>query len=130
MKRLAAGLLAAVIALDLTYVLVDFHVAFARTGGRPAVFPLGSRLDETSDHFMRTDRLYQQLADRRVQGVLADHFLATTLAYHELVEGRGVMLGVLPVRALPRGREAPPLAALRAAARRSRRSLAGTRRPH
>ena len=106
--RIAVGLLAAVVVLNLVYVLVDFHVAFARTGGRPALFRLGSRLTETSNHFMRTDRLYRQLADRGLKGVMANNFIAWPLAYEELVGHRGLAVAPLPVERLPEQEQLPP----------------------
>ena len=99
--RLAAGLLGTVIVCNLVYVTVNFHVAFARTGGRPAVIPLGTRFLETSDHFMRTDRLYRELTGRGIRGAAAEEFIATPLAYYEQQERRGLALGVLPVERFP-----------------------------
>jgi hypothetical protein len=106
--RLAAGLLATVIVCNLGYVTVDFHVAFARTGGRPAVVPLGTRFLETSDHFMRMDRLYRELTDRGIRGAAAEEFIATPLAYYEQQERRGLALGLLPLERFPPPDRLPP----------------------
>jgi 4-amino-4-deoxy-L-arabinose transferase-like glycosyltransferase len=86
-RGLARGALAAVLALNVLYVSANYFVAFERTGGASSVFPLGKRQLETSNHFMRTDRLYAQLVERGIATVMAKDFIALPLAVYDLPRG-------------------------------------------
>jgi hypothetical protein len=106
-RRRAQALLAAVVALDVAYVTVNFFVGFARTDGTPSVFPLGKRQLETSNHFLRTDRLYAQLVARGVGTVLAKEFIALPLGAYD--RGAGVLRLVdLPPPLPPEPAALPP----------------------
>ncbi len=76
--------LGAVLALQISYIAVDYFWALARSGGRPSWFKLGSRLTETSEHFIRTDRLYRQLVAAGVHEVIAPKFLGWDLEAQDL----------------------------------------------
>lgn len=81
-------ILCAVVLLNGVYLAGNYFYAFMRTGGAPSVFPLGRRLTETSNHFVRTDLLYRQLVEQRVEQVLATHFIVGPLRVHDRANGR------------------------------------------
>jgi len=58
--------LCAVVLLNGSYLAGNYFFSFSRSGGSPAVFSLGRRLTETSNHFVHTDMLYEQLLGRGV----------------------------------------------------------------
>jgi hypothetical protein len=86
-RRIARATLAAVVALNVFYVGTNYFFAFSRTGGASSVFPIGKRLLETSNHFMRSDRLYAQLVERGIETVLAKDFIALPLRAYDLERG-------------------------------------------
>ena len=81
---LRRGLLVALPAAQLTYVGLNYFYSFAVSGGRTAVFPVGHRLVETSDHFIRTDRLHDELVAHNVQAVFADNLITWPLRFYDL----------------------------------------------
>lgn len=103
LARLQRGrVVALVAAANLTYLGVDYFFAFARSGGALSHFSLGSRLVETSDHFVRTDRLWRELRARGVEAVLGDNFIVWPLEVEARAEGAPVELYLgPPVAALP-----------------------------
>ena len=52
------------------------------------VFPVGHRLTETSNHFIDTRRIYQELVNAGVQHVFAKPFIAWPLMVHDLEQRR------------------------------------------
>lgn len=82
--RLGRGVLAAVLVLQVGYVTTDYFWAYARSGGRLGHFPLGARLTENSNHFVRTDRLYRQLVAAGVREVIADQFIVLPLKAYDI----------------------------------------------
>jgi hypothetical protein len=70
------------------YVGVNYLYSHRLSGGHLGVFPLGSRLMETSNHFVRSDTLYAQLVEAGVETVFADSLLGWPLAYYDLDAGR------------------------------------------
>lgn len=84
-SAIGRSVLAAVLVLQVGYVAVDYFWAFARSGGRLSNFSLGSRLMETSNHFVRTDNLYRQLVAAGVTDVYAEPLLIWPLASYDIV---------------------------------------------
>ena len=82
-RRLVQLLLGLMICANGAYLAANYFYAFAIRGGTPAVFSLGQRLTETSNHFVRTDLLYRQLRQRRVKLVLGTHFIIAPLRIHD-----------------------------------------------
>lgn len=86
--RFAAGLLAAMLALQVGYLATNYFWAFARSGGRLSDFAIGWTMVETSNHLVRTDRLYRELVAAGVRGVIGDPFTARPLAALDIPSGR------------------------------------------
>jgi len=99
-RWLARATLASVLALNVGYVTTNYFVAFLRTGGSSSVFALGTRLIETSNHFLRSDRLYAQLRERGIEIVFAKEFIALPLAAYDL-DRAALRIVELPLSQLP-----------------------------
>jgi hypothetical protein len=95
-RWLGVTVLGAVIVLNVFYVVADYFVAFARDGGSIAVFPLGSRLTETSNHFISTERVHRELHERGIELALGDDLLYWQLRYHEADHPRPIQIGYWP----------------------------------
>ena len=95
--------LCAVVLLNGLYLAGNYFFAFARSGGAPAVFALGQRLTETSNHFLRTDLLHRQLVQRGVRRVLATHFIVGPLRVHDREHGRLRFDELQPGEPVPEG---------------------------
>jgi 4-amino-4-deoxy-L-arabinose transferase-like glycosyltransferase len=78
-RQVATGILAAVIAFNVGYLMLNFFLPFLRTGGGLSVFRIGTRLIETSNHFAREDDLYKRLRARGVKRVDTDIFIVRPL---------------------------------------------------
>jgi 4-amino-4-deoxy-L-arabinose transferase-like glycosyltransferase len=80
-----AGLctIAVVLGLNLFYLTVNYYVPFLTHDGGIAVFPVGTRLIETSSHFARTDGLYRQLRARGVRRVETNNFIMRPLRMYD-----------------------------------------------
>jgi hypothetical protein len=115
LRRAAQALLGCVVALNLGYLTLDYFVAFARTGGTPSVFPLGKRQLETSNHFLRSDRLYAQLVARGVGTLLAKEFIVLPLSAYDR-EARALRFVDLPPGRTPEPGALPPADGRRLAA--------------
>jgi hypothetical protein len=76
--------LIAVTAAQLFYVGTNYFYAHLESGGNISVFPLGTRLKETSNHFVRTDALYAQLIAAGVETIFADGLLGQSVLYHDI----------------------------------------------
>jgi 4-amino-4-deoxy-L-arabinose transferase-like glycosyltransferase len=82
--RLGTTVLPVVAAAQLFYVGVDYFQSQRASGGKLSVFPLGTRLTETSNHFVRTDALYAQLLAAGVQTIFADSLLGLSIVQYDL----------------------------------------------
>jgi hypothetical protein len=70
---------------NVAYVGTNYYYGFASTGGVPSVFPVGKQLIETSNDFVRSDTLAEQLVGQGVAVVFAKDFIVASLvAYHWL----------------------------------------------
>ncbi len=78
-RALAAG----VVALNLLYLGANFFVPFVRGDGGLSVFRVGTRLIETSNHFVRSDGLYAALLAHGVRRVETDGFLESPLRLYD-----------------------------------------------
>ena len=87
-RQVVQGVLCAVVLLNGLYLAGNYFFAFSRSGGSPALFPLGQRLTETSNHFLRTDLLYTQLTGQGVDLVMGTHFIIGPLGAHDLPRAR------------------------------------------
>jgi hypothetical protein len=83
-RRIGRLVIVAVLTIQVGYIGVDYFWAFARSGGRPSRFDLGMRLVETSDDFIRTQRLYQQLVAAGVNEVIAPELLLWALKVQDV----------------------------------------------
>jgi len=86
--RLGNGLLGVVLALQIGYLGANYFWAFARSGGRLSDFAIGWTTVETSNHLVRTDRLYRELLAAGARDVIGDPFTARPLAALDLPAGR------------------------------------------
>jgi hypothetical protein len=75
--------LAGVVALNVLFVVCNYHIPLATKGASASTFPLGSRLIETSNHFLRTDSLYQALVEHGAGTVLTEAFIAWPLQVYD-----------------------------------------------
>ena len=87
-RLLVQLILCAVVLLNGLYLAGNYFFAFSRSGGAPAMFSLGQRLTETSNHFVRTDLLYDQLVSRDVGLVMGTHFIVGPLRVHDRQQAR------------------------------------------
>jgi hypothetical protein len=80
-----AGLVvvATVLGLNLFYLTANYYLPFVRHDGGIAVFPVGTRLIETSSHFARTDGLYRRLRERGVRRVDTNNFIMRPLRMYD-----------------------------------------------
>jgi 4-amino-4-deoxy-L-arabinose transferase-like glycosyltransferase len=89
-ERMAPALGAAALSVFLVFnvgrTAANFHAAHLSSGGKLATFQLGGKM-ETSNHFVRTDLLYEHLQALGVQDVYAEFFIALPLAFYD-VESR------------------------------------------
>jgi len=83
-RRLGVGVLSTVVVLNVFYLANNYFGAFLRTGGTLSVFKIGTRLVETSNNSVRTDRLYDQLSARGVKTVVADAGIIAPLTIYDL----------------------------------------------
>lgn len=72
-----------VAASQIVYVAVNYFYTIHSVGAQTSVFPIGLRLKETSNHFIRTDGLYEQLVSRGVRTVAADGLIILPLRYYD-----------------------------------------------
>jgi hypothetical protein len=100
---------------NVAYVATNYYYGFASTGGVPSVFPLGKQRIETSNDFVRSDTLVEQLIGRGVAVVVAkDSIVVSLLAYHWLAASEQRFSGlIVPPGALPE--PSPELATVPAA---------------
>ena len=82
-RRLGTGTLSAVVALQALYVGVNYFYSHLSRGGKASVFLLGKRLLETSDGFIRTDRLYAQLVEKNIENFVAWDVIGWCLRYYD-----------------------------------------------
>jgi hypothetical protein len=78
-KKLLAGVAVSFSVLSLAYVGNNYFAAFARSGGKCSVFALGERLMDTSNHFVRVDKLYDQLVEAEVEHLYTGSFIGWTI---------------------------------------------------
>jgi len=86
-RRVGVAVVAVVVALNVFYLGVDYLRPFLHDGGGLALFPLGKRLVESSQHFVRTNELYRRLVARGVRRVDGGFFIEEPLAARDI--GRG-----------------------------------------
>ena len=85
-RRLGQSVLLAVIGLQGLYVGVNYFYAHLSTGGQIHVFPLGKRVLESSDGFVRTDRLYARLVEMNIHNVVAYDFIRWPLQVYDIAD--------------------------------------------
>jgi len=78
------GILILIICLNCMYLSINYFYSFGKNGGRSSFFNLGERLTETSNHFMRSDRLYKQLLKKGVSQVIGSNFIVFPLGSYDL----------------------------------------------
>lgn len=83
LRPLAPFIFAMLIFVQLGRTGVNYFYSQATTGGRPSSFFLGSQ-EETSNHFLRTDLLYQELASQSAKTIHAESLLAWPLEFYDL----------------------------------------------
>ncbi len=81
--RAGALTIAAVVLLNVGNFIASYLVPFSAQGGGLSVFPIGTRLVETSNHFVRTDRLYRALRERGIRRVYGNFFITMPLRVHD-----------------------------------------------
>lgn len=86
-RRLSAATLLLVIGCQGFYVATDYFYAHLSTGGKIHIFPLGKYVMESSNGFVRTDRLYEQLRARDVAHVVADNLIRWPLEFYDMKRG-------------------------------------------
>ena len=69
--------------LQAFYVGVNYFYSHLSRGGKPSVFLLGKRLLETSDGFIRTDRLFLQLGEKHIENFVAYDVIGWPLRYYD-----------------------------------------------
>ena len=99
--RLATGLLAAVVALNVVYVTSNYYVRYAATGGAPAIFDVGANLVETSNTFMPVDQLYRELVDAGVEVAFSHEKINYPLHFARRADGGDLRLEYLPMGTRP-----------------------------
>ncbi len=82
--RLGHVILTSVIVLNLFYLSINYFRTFLNTGGSLSIFNIGNRLSETSNGWVRFDRLYNELKERGVQMVVSDLSIVTPLKVYDL----------------------------------------------
>jgi hypothetical protein len=75
LRTRSIALIAMVIVANLVYLTTNFFIPFVKDGGGISVFPVGTRLIETSNHFAQSDGLYRRLVERKVVRVDTDAFI-------------------------------------------------------
>jgi hypothetical protein len=85
--RAAAPFIGLLVAANVAYLAVNYYGRFRATGGTVGRFAVGRRVVETSNHFVRTDVLYDALSRRGVRLVFADLFIAEPLRVYDLDRG-------------------------------------------
>jgi 4-amino-4-deoxy-L-arabinose transferase-like glycosyltransferase len=88
LRKMANGLLIALITFNIFYVGSNYFYSFLKTGGTPSVFMVGKRLIETSNSWVRFDKLYQELLDRGVKEVVADLSIYAPMQIHDFYNER------------------------------------------
>jgi hypothetical protein len=87
---------------NVAYVGTNYYYGFASTGGVPSIFRIGKRLIETSNDFIRSDTLYEQLVGRGVSVVFAKDFIAYGLAAYDAEETQPrLQCAIVPPESLP-----------------------------
>ncbi|MCU0694632.1 MAG: hypothetical protein MUF54_24905, partial [Polyangiaceae bacterium] len=88
---------------NVAYVGTNYYYGFASTGGVPSVFPLGKQRIETSNDFVRSDTLVEQLIGRGVAVVVAkDSIVFSLLTHHWLAASEQRFSGlIVPPGTLP-----------------------------
>ncbi len=81
-------ILTSVIVLNLFYLTTNYFHTFIRTGGSLSVYNVGSRLSETSNSWVRFDRLYNELTAKGVNVIIGDLSIITPLKVYDLQSGR------------------------------------------
>jgi hypothetical protein len=83
-RRICAGF----VVLNSFYLVVNYYVALSRSGGRSSVYLSGRGFQATSNHFIDSEPLYNQLVARGVRHVLADPFIMWPLKAYDHGSGR------------------------------------------
>ncbi len=92
-KKIARAVLLTLVLLSSGYLAVNYFASFLTTRGKRSTFKLGIRLGgqlrETSNHFLRTDRLYERLTVAGVKHVLTnDAMIANPLKTYDMDKNR------------------------------------------
>jgi hypothetical protein len=82
-RGLLAGLVVLLATFNLARTAVNFFIAHLKSGGRNTEMTLGSELESTN-HFVRSDRLYHWLVSNRVKNVLAEFFVGAPLYFYDI----------------------------------------------
>jgi hypothetical protein len=88
LRALGPTTLVLVISLQSLYLGVNYFYSHRVSGGQVSVFPLGARLMEMSNGFIRSDGLYAQLLERNISSIVANNAIRWPLQYYDLQAGR------------------------------------------
>jgi hypothetical protein len=83
-RRWIPFVLGGVVLLNCCYLGSNYYYAFLRSGGTISYFRLGKNFIEKSNHFLRTDRLYDQLTAKGIRIVFTEGFIEKPLAAYDV----------------------------------------------
>jgi 4-amino-4-deoxy-L-arabinose transferase-like glycosyltransferase len=127
-RWLPPALVASFVLFNTSRTLINFYYSHLRTGGVTSEFRLGiepraidataahlaerkslydEHLAETSNHFVRTDRLYHELVARGIQGVFTEFMIAMPLYFYDL--DRNNLPSILDLEDFPGRRPGPDI---------------------
>jgi hypothetical protein len=102
-RRVGRAALPLIAASQLLYLSVDYFYSHRVSGGRLARFPLGGRVTETSNHFVRSDALYAELVQRGVTTVYAENLIVWPLEFYDHAAHRLKLVSINSDAPLPPG---------------------------
>jgi 4-amino-4-deoxy-L-arabinose transferase-like glycosyltransferase len=88
------------LAFNVSRTAINFHSAHLSSGGKISILWLVGKM-ETSNHFIRTDLLYEHLREREIREVYAEFFIAFPLAFYDLDRRHFRRIGTLETMAQP-----------------------------
>jgi hypothetical protein len=86
--RVARIVVALVLILNVLYLSVNYFACFLETGGKTAVFGLGRRVIDTSNHFIDTKKLYREIIACNIRVVATQLPIAAPLCVYDLPQRR------------------------------------------
>jgi 4-amino-4-deoxy-L-arabinose transferase-like glycosyltransferase len=82
-RWLSHVLIALFLSLQMGRLSINYFWSQIKSGGQTSYFFLGGQY-ETSNHFMRTDKLYQKLIEMGAKHIVAEFFIALPLQFYDL----------------------------------------------